>query len=301
MRNRFLLLLSLLCAATAQAQEFNCKVSVIAPKIQSTPKRVWQSMETSIAELMNIRRWTALNFSPAERIDCNMLLTINEQASSDRFQGTLQVIYSRPVYGSDYMSPVVDILDNNIQFTYLENTQIEFSPERFSNNLSSVIAFYAYYILGVDADTYSPMGGGDFYKQAQTVVTNAQNASESGWKAFEDQKNRYWLIDNQQQAVFRPMRQFLYDYHREGFDEMATSVAEGRKACAAAIEKLKAVHQAKPSSYNLQVLFNAKHSELVELFKGSDPQERAKVYNTLQIIDPGHISQYSEMMKGSGR
>ncbi|MCB0758578.1 MAG: DUF4835 family protein, partial [Flavobacteriales bacterium] len=188
----------------------------------------------------------------------------------------------------------------NVQFTFLENTQIDFAPERFTNNLSSVVAFYAYFILGVDGDTYSPLGGSDFYAMAQTVVSNAQNASESGWKAFEDQKNRYWLIDNQQQGAFRPLRQFLYDYHRNGFDEMGTDLVKGRKACAAAIETLKSVHQAKPSSYNLQVLFNAKYNELVELFKGSDPQERAKVYNTLQIIDPGHINQYLEMMKGGG-
>lgn len=299
MRSRILLpLLLLFPFAQVQAQEFNCKVSVIAPKIQSTPDRVWKSMETSITELMNTRRWTNLNFNPGERIDCNMLLTINEQSSADRFSGSLQVIYSRPVYGSDYLSPVIDIVDNNVQFTFLENTLIEFSPERFTSNLSSVIAFYAYYILGVDGDTFSPMGGSDFYRMAQTVVSNAQNASESGWKAFEDQKNRYWLVDNQQQGAFRPLRQFLYDYHRNGFDEMVTDVAKGRKACAAAIESLKSVHQAKPSSYNLQVLFNAKYNELVELFKGSDPQERAKVYNTLQIIDPGHINQYMGMMKG---
>ncbi|MCB0772131.1 MAG: DUF4835 family protein [Flavobacteriales bacterium] len=301
MRSKFLLLPLLFAATVAQAQEFNCKVSVIAPKIQSTPERVFKSMETSIAQLMNTRRWTNLNFSPQERIDCNMLLTINEQASSSSFRGTLQVIYSRPVFGSDYMSPVVDILDNNVQFNFLENTQIEFSPERFTDNLSSVIAFYAYYILGVDADTFSPMGGTDLYKQAQTVVTNAQNASEPGWKAFEDQKNRYWLIDNQQQAVFRPLREFLYEYHRSGFDEMAADIAKGRKACTTSIESLKSVHQAKPSSYNLQVVFNAKYNELVDLYKNADPQERAKVYNTLQIIDPGHINQYMGMMKGSGR
>lgn len=299
MRSKLLLVLPLLALSPARAQEFNCKVSVIAPKIQSTPKRVFESMETSIAQLMNTRRWTALNFSPSERIDCNMLLTINEQAAADRFSGTLQVIYSRPVYGTDYLSPVMDILDNNVQITFLENTQIEFSPERFSSNLSSIVAYYAYFILGVDADTFSPMGGTDYYAQAQNVVNNAQNASESGWKAFEDQKNRYWLLDNQQQAVFRPLRQFLYDYHRNGFDVMYQDVATGRKACAAAIETLKSVHQAKPSSYNLQVMFNAKYNELVSLFKGADPQERAKVYNTLQIIDPGHINQYMEMMKGS--
>lgn len=298
MIRKTLALVLLLVTAAAPAQEFNCQVSVIAPQNQSTPERVFKSMETSITELMNTRRWTALNFNNAERIDCNLLLTINDQSSADRFKGTLQVIYSRPVYGSDYMSPVVEILDNNVEFSYLENTQIDFVPERFTNNLSSVIAFYAYYILGVDADTFSPMGGSELYALAQTVVSNAQNASESGWKAFEDQKNRYWLIDNQQQGAFRPLRQFLYDYHRTGFDAMGTDLVNGRKACALAIEKLKAVHQAKPSSYNLQIVFNAKYNELVQLFRSADPQERAKVYNTLQIIDPGHINQYLEMMKG---
>lgn len=301
MRRTLLTLTSVLgLLAAAQAQEFNCKVSVIAPQIQSTPKRVWQSMENAISQLMNTRRWTNFNYSPAERIDCNLLLTVNEQASADRFKGTLQVVYSRPIYGTDYLSPVVDILDNNVEFQFLENTQIEFAPERFTTNLSSVVAFYAYFILGVDADTFSSMGGSDFYELAQTVVNNAQNASEAGWKAFEPQKNRYWLIDNQQQAVFRPLREFLYTYHRQGFDIMSTDPANARKAIAAAIEKLKTVHQAKPSSYNLQVVFNAKYSELIELFKGSgDVQERAKVYNTLQIIDPGHINQYQNMMKGS--
>ncbi|MFT3885643.1 MAG: DUF4835 family protein [Flavobacteriales bacterium] len=299
MRKLLFPFLILLLAAPARAQEFNCKVSVIAPQIQSTPKRIWQSLETAITQLMNTRRWTSLNYAPAERIDCNILMTIQEQSNASHFKGTLQVIYSRPVYGSDYLSPVLDILDNHIEFDFLENTQIEFAPERFTNNLSSIVAYYAYLVLGVDADTFSPMGGTDFYELAQSVVSNAQNASEAGWKAFEDQKNRYWLIDNQQQAVFRPLREFLYSYHRDGFDKMSTDLANGRKACAAAIEKLKSVHQAKPSSYNLQVMFNAKFNELIELFRNGDPQERSKVYNTLQIIDPGHINQYQNMMKGS--
>jgi hypothetical protein len=256
-------------------------------------------MENAITQLMNTRRWTNFNYAPAERIDCNMLLTINQQDNASHFKGTLQVIYSRPVYGTDYLSPVLDILDNNIEFDFLENTQIDFAPERFTSNLSSVIAFYAYYVLGVDADTFTSMGGTDFYELAQQVVNNAQNAAEAGWKAFEEQKNRYWLIDNQQQAVFRPLRELLYSYHRDGFDKMSTDPVNGRKAIVTAIEKLKSVHQAKPSSYNLQVMFNAKYSELIDLFKGAEPQERGKVYNTLQIIDPGHINQYQNMVRGS--
>ena len=291
--------LLLVLPLTSPAQEFNCSVSVIAPQIQSTPKRIWQSMETAIRELMNTRRWTNRNFTQQERIEVNMLLTINEQEGLDRFKGTLQIIYARPVYGTDYNSPVIDLLDNDVAFNFLENTQIDFSPDRFTNNLASIMGFYAYFILGVDADTFSPMGGSEYYNVAQVVVNNAQNAAEPGWKAFEGTKNRYWLLDNQQQAVFRPFRQCLYDYHREGFDRMSTEMDEARKAVAASIESLRTVHQAKPASYNLQVFFNAKGNELVELFKPVPAQEKTKLFTTLQIVDPGNISRYQNMMKGS--
>jgi hypothetical protein len=194
---------------------------------------------------------------------------------------------------------VLDLVDNNVQFNFLENTQIEFAPERFLNNLSSLLGFYAYFVLGLDADSYSPLGGTDFYNLAQQVVNNAQSTSEPGWKAFEDQRNRYWLLDNQVQAVFRPFRDLLYNYHREGFDIMTEDAAAARRVIAAQLDKLKTVHQAKPASLNLQVFFNAKYNELVELFKQGDPQEKAKVFNTLQILDPGHISQYQGIMRGS--
>ncbi|MCB9170154.1 MAG: DUF4835 family protein [Flavobacteriales bacterium] len=299
MLRRTLVAILLVASWTAQAQEFNCSVSVIAPQIQSTPQRIWTSMETAIRELMNARRWTDLNYTVQERIECNMLLTITEQSSADRFKGTLQVTYSRPVFGTDYMSPVIDLVDNDVEFTFLENTQIEFTPERFQSNLSSILGFYAYFILGVDGDTFSELGGTDFYNVAQQVVANAQNASEKGWKAFEGTKNRYWLIDNQLQAVFRPFRECLYKYHRLGLDIMSTKLADGRTEIGDAIDKLRTVHQAKPSSYNLQVFFNAKADELVDLFKPVPAQEKSRLFTTLQIIDPGNISKYQNMMRGS--
>ena len=299
MRKYLFLIALFLAVPRAGAQEFNCQVSVIAPQIQSTPKRIWQSMETAIRELMNSRRWTNRNYTQAERIDVNLLITINEQQGLDRFKGSLQLIYARPVFNTDYNSPVIDLKDEDLEFSFLENTQIDFSPDRFSNNLAHVLGFYAYFILGVDADTYSSMGGSEFYAVAQTIVNNAQNASEAGWKAFENTKNRYWLIDNQQQAVFRPLRECLYTYHREGFDLLSGNMAEGRSNIATAIEKLRTVHQAKPSSYNMQVFFQAKVDELVELFKPVPAQEKTKLFTTLQIIDPGRISQYQNMMKGA--
>jgi hypothetical protein len=284
---------------SVRGQEFNCQVSVIAPQVATAQPRVFQSMEVAIKEFFQNRRFTNLNYAPSERIDLNILLTISNQPAADRFEGTLQVIYVRPVFGTDYNSPVIDLVDNNVQFNFLENTQIEFAPERFLNNLSSLLGFYAYFVLGLDADSYAPLGGTDYYNLAQQVVNNAQSTSETGWKAFEDQRNRYWLLDNQVQAVFRPFRDLLYGYHRLGFDVMTEDAAAARRVIASQIEKLKTVHQAKPASLNLQVFFNAKYNELVELFKMADPQEKAKIFNTLQILDPGHISQYQGIMRGS--
>lgn len=281
------------------AQEFNCKATVIAPTVANQDPRIYKSLENAIMQLMNTRRWTNYNYAPAERIDCNFLITVNSQPSIDRFEATMQVNYSRPVYGTDYLSPVFNIVDNDITFQFLEGTQIEFTTERYLTNLSSLLGFYAYFMLGVDADSYKLMGGTEFYETAQQVVSNAQGASDAGWKAFEGQTNRYWLIDNQLQAVFRPLRELLYNYHRNGFDQMSKDPANARKAIAASIEKLRTTHQAKPSSYNLQVFFNAKYQELVDLFKPADPAEKSKILSTLSLIDPGHIQKYQKMVSGS--
>lgn len=297
-RHLFAFAIALLGLAT-RAQEFNCQVSVIAPQIATAQPRVFQSLEVAIKEFYQNRRFTNLNFAPSERIDINILLTISNQPAPDRFEGTLQVIYARPVYGTDYNTPILDLVDDQVQFNFLENTQIEFTPDRFLNNLSSLLGFYAYFVLGLDGDTYAPLGGADYYTQAQQVVNNAQNASESGWKAFESQRNRYWLLDNQLQAVFRPFRELLYSYHRTAMDAMTEDAAAARRTIAAGIEKLKTVHQAKPASYNLQVFFNAKFQEIIEIFKPADPADKSKLFNTLQIIDPGHIGQYQGMMRGS--
>ena len=237
LRSAVLFFLTLLVVAGLKAQEFNCQVSVIAPQIANAQPRVFQSMELAIKEFFQSRRFTNLNYAPNERIEINLLLTISAQPAPDRFEGSLQVIYARPVYGSDYNTPILDLVDNQVQFNFLENTQIEFTPDRFLSNLSSLLGFYAYFVLGVDADTFAPTGGSPYYTLAQQVVNNAQNASESGWKAFEDQRNRYWLLDNQVQAVFRPFRDMLYDYHRLGMDTMTEDAANTRRAIAASIEK----------------------------------------------------------------
>ncbi|MBL0043341.1 MAG: DUF4835 family protein [Flavobacteriales bacterium] len=300
MRKLLSLLIFFLFQSNSNAQEFNCKATVIAPQVANQDPRIYKSLENAIMQFMNTRRWTNFNYGPQERIDCNFLITVSSQPSIDRFEGSMQVNYSRPVFGTDYLSPVFEIVDNDVSFQFLEGTQIEFTPDRYISALSSLMGFYAYFLLGADADTYRSTGGSDLYGIAQQIVSNAQNASEPGWKGSEgNTTNRFWLIDNQLQAVFRPFRELLYTYHRQGFDQMGTDPANARKAIAAGIEKLRTVHQAKPSSYNLQVFFNAKYNELVNLYKPADPQEKGKILNTLTFIDPGHIQQYQKMVAGS--
>ncbi|MBL7963437.1 MAG: DUF4835 family protein [Flavobacteriales bacterium] len=294
-----LILFWLACLSPLRAQEFNCSVTVIAPQVAIGEPRIWKNLENTVKEFMNSRRWTGRNYAPQERIDLNLLFTIQNQPSLDRFEGTLQVTYTRPVFGTGYSSPVIDLVDNDVRFNYLDNTVVEFAPDRFISNLASIVGFYAYFVLGLDGDTYAPLGGTDAYNLAQQVVNNAQNSPEAGWKGFEGTRNRFWLIDNQLQALFRPFRECLYTYHRQGMDLLHTDMAEGLKNISSSIEKLKPIHQARPASYTLQVFFYAKANELVELYKPVPPQDKTKLYNTLQIIDPANISKYQGMMRGS--
>lgn len=293
----FILALAILCLGRAEAQELNCSVSVIAPQIQSTPKRIWKSMETSVYEFMNNRRWTDDNVAVEERIECGVLITINEQAGNN-FSGSIQITSSRPIYRTDYPSPLVNVLDQDVAFNYLENTRIDFSMDRFTNNLASILAYYAYVIIGMDYDTFSPEGGTPYYNLAQQIANTAGTSSGAGgWQAFEGTKNRYWFVDNILHTTFKPFRQCLYSYHREGLDIMYEKLEEGRTTIFQSLEKLKSVHQMKPASYNVQLFFNAKSDEVVSLFSKAPQQQKTKLFNTLQIIDPGHISKYQNMVR----
>lgn len=291
------LLMALCGFSVSHAQELNCTVSVIAPQIQGTPKRIWKSMETSIYEFMNNRRWTEHNYALEERIDCGVLITINEQ-SGNNFSGNIQVTSTRPIYRTDYPSPLLNILDQEVAFNYLENTRIDFSIDRFTNNLASILAYYAYVIIGADYDTFSPEGGTPYYNLAQQIANTAGTSSgASGWQAFEGTKNRYWYVDNMLHTTFKPFRQCMYSYHREGLDIMYEKLDEGRTAIFQSLERLKTVHQMKPASYNLQLFFNAKGDEVVNIFKKAPQQQKTKLFNTLQVIDPGNISKYQGIMR----
>ncbi|MDZ4752477.1 MAG: DUF4835 family protein [Flavobacteriales bacterium] len=298
MKKLFLTLSMILLAFGWNAQELNCNVSIIRPQVMISGPEIFETMENSIQEFLNGRRWTNDNWNTDERIDCTIQITIEQQVSQRDFKGTIQVGSSRPVYNSDQNSPVLSINDRDFQFSYQENTLIQWSNDQHRDNLSSTLAFYAYLILAMDYDTFSLEGGTDYYLLCQTIVNNAQNAPEAGWRGNEkSQQNRYWIIENILSQTFKPLRTCLYQYHRHGFDKLyGSDVPAARNTIAEAILELKNIHKVRPSSYNMQIFFYAKADELVSLFKPVEVVEKQRVYDCLKQIDPGNINKYEGMM-----
>ena len=234
------------------AQELNCNVTVIAPQISNVTPRV-RSARGWHREFMNGRRWTEDNFEFEERIECTLQLTISEAVGSTVFKGSMQVQSSRPVFNSDYNTAVLLVNDGDIQFEWLDNSNILFNPGQHRDNLSSLLAYYAYMILGMDYDTFSPEGGTPHFLQAQAIVANAQNAGERGWKASQGKQNRYWLIENHLSQTFRPVRTCLYNYHRKGLDVLFDDVEGARLTMAEALIDMRSTNRIRPGSYNIQV------------------------------------------------
>lgn len=296
MIKRLLFAIAIFFSGQTYAQELNCTVEVITPQIQGTQTRIFETLENVMYEFMNSQRWTGDVFDLHERIECNMLLTITEGTpTSTQFKGNLQVQSFRPVHNSSLKTQVINLVDNDIEFSFQENSILRFTPDYFQDNLTSVLAYYAYMILGYDYDSFDLEGGTKYFSLAQQVVNNAQNASQPGWKGFESDRNRYWLVDNVLHQTFQPFREMMYEYHRLGMDIMYDQFDEGRAVVAESLEKLRTVHQIKPLSYNVTVFFLAKNDEIVNIFSKAPPDEKNKVYQVLELLDPGNLSKYNKL------
>lgn len=280
-----------------QAQELKCKVNVIAPTITNIDKSVFETMETTIRDFMNNRKWTDDQFEVEEQIECNIQITINSAVAQTSFSATIQINSSRPIYMSDYNSSLFLVNDNNFQFTFLPNTVIQFSLDQHRDNLSSLLAYYAYMIIGYDYDSFSLKGGTKYLENAQTIVANAQNAAEPGWRASQSKSNRYWMIDYVLSPFFSPFREGLYNYHRKGLDIMHKDAVSGKQEIKNTILSLKKVHQARPSNIILQLFFLTKSDEIVSVFKPAPKEEKQEVYDTLIKVDPANITKYNKMME----
>ena len=282
--------------SSSTAQELNCTVQVIAPQIANVEASVFESLEDGIRGFMNGRRWTNDNFEFDELIECTMQITITESIGNTRFSGSIQVQSNRPVYNSDYKTPMLFVIDGDFEFVWINGASILFNPGQHRDNLSSILAYYAYMILGLDYDSFGLEAGSEYFLKAQTIVANAQNSGGQGWLAGQGKQNRYWLIENLLSQTFRPLRLCMYNYHRKGFDLLESDLEGARLNIADALIEMRSTNRIRPGSFNLQVFFLAKSDEIIKLFSPAPEAERVRLLPVLKQMDPGNISQYDEAL-----
>lgn len=293
----FLLALLAVSAVAPKAQELQCSMSVQSASVQGTNKQVYENMRNTLTEFMNSQIWTSDRFEPRERIECSFSFNITEQVSSNEFKASLTVQLRRPVFNSAYTTTMFNLQDNDVQFRYNEGQPLVYNPNAYdSDNLVPIIAFYVYFMLGLDYDSFSPEGGTAYFKQAEAIVNQAQSSNYSGWKSFEDTKNRYWLIENALNDNHTLFRQQVYNYHRKGLDNMCDNMEQGRQAIYNALDELRKVKQrASRNPYLLSLFFTAKADELVNIFSEAPAVEKGKVVEILNNIDPGNIRKYEKI------
>lgn len=291
------ILLILISGTTTYGQEIRSRVQVSTPGMHENDRRILRTLRTELQEFINERNWTNYEFQTNERIEVSIAMTIDDKSGSDEYKGTIQIQSSRPVYNSSYNSPILNINDRDFEFRYSENDVLEYSDNTFTSNITSIIAYYIYIIIGFDFDTFSPMGGTPYFKKAENVVSMAQNARESGWRSYENQQNRYWLIENLLNNRYKPIRDAMYKYHREGFDKMADNMDMARENVTEALELLQEAHRQRPGSYLMQVIMTTKNDEIVNIYTESPPSEQNEAISILTEIDPSNASKYRRIQE----
>lgn len=278
-------------------QELNCQVTVDYSQVGGTNTSVFETLQSAIADYVNTRKWTQTQVSANEKIECKLFLTIKEYAD-DKMVGDLQVQSSRPVYNSSYTTTLINFKDTKVEFEYREGEPLIFSENSMESNLTAIIDFYVYLILAMDFDSFSPRGGDPFFAELQRVVQMAQSSGESGWKAFEDTKNRSSVLSAFTDPATAKLRDLNYQYHRKGLDEMSVSPAKGRSVITESLGILKEVFSQAPMSVGLSMFKDAKLDELVNLYTKSAQNERDGVYALLYSIYPVETTRLEMIKRG---
>lgn len=300
MHKIFFLITSILFSLQVQAQELICNVSVNSDKATQTDPKVFKTLETSIFEFMNTRKWTDDVYKPEERIVCQILITINEvdDKKSSKYYASAAVVSRRPVFGSDYNSTLINFQDKDFEFTYEEYQPLEFNENQFTTNLTSMLAFYAYIIIGMDYDSFGQKGGDKYFLKAETIVNQASNREEKGWKSYDGTRNRYWLIDNLLDPKFGGYRDAFYQYHRQGLDMLSADQIKPVSAITKSLQTLDNINRTQPNSMIMQLFFSAKSDELLGLYGNAAPAEKAKAVTMLMRLDPVNADSYQELLSG---
>ena len=285
---------------TSSAQELQARITINHSKIQGTDASVFENLQQTLEQFVNERQWTDLQFQKNERITCNFNITVDKYVKEDnRFECTALIQANRPVYNSAYTSTLYNNKDENFQFNFVQFDQLNYNDETIDNQLTALFAYYAYLIIGLDLDSFAPLGGTDILQKCMYLVNNAQDLGYPGWKSFEDSRNRFAIINDYIDEAMRPFRQLQYDYYRKGLDEMANNAERGRTEISTALEEqLKKAHDEKPLSLLPQIWLDYKKDELANIYKGKGTQkEKESLYELMMSINASQSNTWDEIQK----
>ena len=296
--NRLLFIFSVLffIAQCVLGQELNCQVGVNDERAQTSDRMVFRDMEQSFARFMNDRKWTNDDYLPEERIECNLAITIESMPAVGLYSATVQIQSSRPVYNSSYSTLLLNFADRDWQFEYVESTPLDFGDNVYSSNLTSMLAFYAYIIIGLDKDSFEEFGGEEQFKKALDIVNLAQQSDRAGWQAFQSNRNRYWLSENLNNQDLRAIRKGLYTYHRLAMDQFETKQDESRSLIVSVLKDIQGANRNIPNSILKISFFDAKKNELASIFEKGNPATKRDAYNILVDLDPSNTEKYKTII-----
>jgi hypothetical protein len=267
--------------------------------VQGSDKTIYQNLQTSLYEFINNTKFTEINFKQTEKIECSMLVDVISR-EGNYFTAEINLALRRPVYKSSYNTPMFNYIDRKFYFEYTDGQTLDFNPSTYISNITSTVGFYVYLFLGLDFDSFSPNGGDPFFEIAETIARTAPQdpGSENGWSTT-GRQNRYAIINDINNPTNQPLRQFLYEYHRNGLDMMAEKPEPAREAMFNAIVQLQSIYERNPMCYFLQLIIESKREEIIQVFSQGDMKIRTEAANVMKTIDPSQTSRYDDMLKNT--
>ncbi len=296
MRN-FLFILIAGFPFTGFTQELKCAVTINASQIQTSDAGIFKDMENAIEQFMNGRKWTNDTYKNHEKINCNFLITISKMPSIGIFSASVQVQSARPVFNSNYSSLLFNFADREWEFEYIESLPLEYNDNTFTSNLTSMLALYAYLIIGQDYDSFSELGGTPYYQRALSVANNAQQSNLPGWQAIGSNRNRYWIVENLNNPQMVDLRKAIYTYHRQGLDTFEANPDQSRQVILNGLKDIKKVRDVNPNAILVVSFFDAKGKELANIFSDGNIQVRRQAYDIITAIDPSNRSNYEKILQ----
>ncbi len=296
-KTKYIPILLLFCSQV-YGQELNCNVIVnVGPQVETTERRVFKDMESAFFQFMNGRRWSNDVFINTEKINCNMIITIESRPAVGNFTASVQIQSSRPIFNSNYESLIFNFADRDWQFEYTESQPLEFNDNSYTSNITSMLAFYAYIIIGLDYDSFEKMGGTPYFEKAQLTVNNTQQANRPGWSQFEGNfRNRFWLAENMNSQQLVTVREAIYNYHRLALDKFNENPDEARRLILQVLKDLQQASKRKPNSILIISFFDAKNNEITSMLSQGNIQVRREAYEIVKELDPSNTAKYESII-----